>query len=64
MKAFAPDRLAAKPRRSGRQLRAAARTAGGQNLAAADGCLAGAEAVTALAHEAARLISALHRGFP
>ena len=43
---------------------AAARAAGGENLAAADGRLAGAEAVTALAHEAARLIGALHRGIP
>src|SRR5690606_1884483 len=60
----APFGLAAKRRRLGRQLLAAARAAGGENLAAADGRLAGAEAVTALAHEAARLIGALHRGIP
>ena len=40
--------------------RAAAR---GQDLAAADGRHPGAEAVTALAHEIARLEGALHRSF-
>src|SRR3546814_4134159 len=61
---YAPALLSPKRRRLGRHLLATAGAARGQNPAAADGGLAGAEAVTALAHEAARLIGALHRGIP
>jgi hypothetical protein len=46
--------------KSGAQLLAAAGAAGAQNLAAADGRRAGAEAVAACAHEVRRLESALH----
>src|SRR5436190_18610671 len=46
--------------RLGRELPAAGRAAAVQHLAAASGGHAGAEAVTALAHEFARLIGALH----
>jgi hypothetical protein len=45
---------------SGAQTLAAARTAGGENLATASGGETGAEAVTALAHQFAGLISPLH----
>src|ERR1700753_2259353 len=45
---------------SGAQTLAAAGTAGGENLAAAGGGETGAEAVTALAHQFAGLISPLH----
>ena len=45
---------------SGRQLLAAAGATGGDDLAAADSGHAGAEAVTALAHELGRLIGPLH----
>ncbi len=45
---------------SGAQTLAATRTARGENLAAAGGRQTGAEAVTALAHQFAGLISPLH----
>jgi len=45
---------------SGAQTLATARTAGSENLAAAGGGETGAEAVTALAHQFAGLISPLH----
>jgi hypothetical protein len=45
---------------SGAQTLATARTAGGENLATAGGGETGAEAVTALAHQFAGLISPLH----
>jgi NADH dehydrogenase FAD-containing subunit len=48
---------------SGAQTLAATRTAGGENLAAAGGGETGAEAVTALAHQFAGLISPLHGSF-
>src|SRR6516164_678464 len=48
---------------SGAQTLAASRTARGEDLAAAGGCKAGAEAVTALAHQFAGLISPLHGSF-
>jgi hypothetical protein len=48
---------------SGAQTLAAAGAAGGKNLAAAGGGEAGAEAVTALAHQFAGLISPLHGFF-
>src|SRR3546814_1889085 len=56
--------LAPRRRRLGRQLLATAGAERGRKPAAADGGLAGAEAVAALAHEAARLIGALHREIP
>jgi hypothetical protein len=46
--------------KSGAQRLAAAGAAGAQDLAAADGRLARAEAVAPLAHEVRRLESALH----
>jgi hypothetical protein len=49
---------------SGREALAAADAASGENLAAADGGHAGAEAVTALAHEFGGLISPLHGDAP
>jgi hypothetical protein len=45
---------------SGAQTLAAACAAGGENLATASGGQTGAEAVTALAHQFAGLISPLH----
>jgi len=48
---------------AGAQTLAATRTAGGENLAAAGGGEAGAEAVTALAHQFRGLISPLHGFF-
>jgi hypothetical protein len=48
---------------SGAQTLAATRTAGGKNLAAAGSGETGAEAVTALAHQFAGLISPLHGYF-
>ena len=48
---------------SGAQTLTAARAAGGENLAAADRGKAGAEAVAALAHQFAGLISPLHGQF-
>ena len=50
--------------RSGRQLLAAAGATGGDDLAAADSGHAGAETVTALAHELGGLIGPLHRNSP
>ncbi len=49
---------------SGRQLLAATRATGGDDLAATDRGHAGAEAVTALAHELAGLIGPLHDNAP
>src|SRR5215813_13152738 len=51
------------PLGSGAQTLAAAGAAGGKNLAAAGGGEAGAEAVTALAHQFAGLIGPLHGFF-
>jgi hypothetical protein len=48
---------------SGAQALAATRATGGENLTATDGRQAGAEAVTALAHQFAGLISPLHGSF-
>jgi len=48
---------------SGAQALAATRTARGEDLAAARGCEPGAEAVTALAHQFAGLISPFHGSF-
>jgi hypothetical protein len=49
--------------RSGAQTLTASRAARGENLAAAGGRKPGAKAVTALAHQFARLISPLHGPF-
>src|SRR6185437_14927737 len=62
LQAFHDERLAVRLAQGplGRQLFAAGSAAAVQHLAAARGGHAGAEAVTALAHEFARLIGALH----
>jgi hypothetical protein len=49
---------------SGRKALAAARAAGGDDLAASHGGHAGAKTMTALAHEFGRLISPLHGSAP
>src|SRR3546814_623151 len=63
LKAFAPARPV-QSRPSGRQFLAALRAAVGENLAAANRRLAGAETVATGAHEVARLKGTLHRGCP